>query len=123
MSYYIHSIPGRLRVKTPLVKGSQENAKDVEGLLKFYQGVDKASANPLTGSVVVNYDSKVVSDESIINLLVDKGYFKPDRALTNDQYIHGAAFKAGHLVWNAVFGSFVGLALEGTSLSFLSVLV
>ena len=123
MSYYIHSIPGRLRVKTPLVKGNQEKARDVEGLLNCCQGVDKASANPLTGSIVVNYDSTAVNDRSIINLLEDNGYFKSDRALTNDQYIHGAASKAGHLVWNAVFGSFVGLALEGTPLSFLSVLV
>jgi copper chaperone CopZ len=123
MSYYIHSVTGRLRVKTPLVKGNQEKAKDVEGLLNCCQGVDKASANPLTGSIVVNYDSTAVNGRSIINILEDSGYFKSDEALTNDQYIHGAASKAGHLVWNAVFGSFVGMALEGTPLSFLSVLV
>ncbi len=123
MGYYIHSVPGRLRVKTPQIKGNQENARDVEGLLKCFQGVDKASANTLTGSIVVNYDSKAVSDRSIIDLLEDKGYFKSDKALTNDQYIHGAASKAGKLVWDAVFGSFVGSALEGTPLSILSVLV
>ncbi|MGC1404889.1 MAG: HMA2 domain-containing protein [Thermodesulfobacteriota bacterium] len=123
MSYYIHSVPGRLRVKTPLVKGNQVKARDVEGLLHCCQGVDKASANPLTGSIVVNYDSTAVNGRSIINILEDNGYFKSDKALTNDQYIHGAASKAGHLVWNAVFGSFVGMALEGTPLSFLSVLV
>ncbi|MFH0789134.1 MAG: hypothetical protein V2B13_16170 [Pseudomonadota bacterium] len=123
MSYYIHSIPGRLRVKTPLVKGNQEKARDVEDLLSCCQGVDKASANPLTGSIVVNYDSKAVSDRSLIDLLEDKGYFRSDKALTNDEYIHGAASKAGQLVWDAVFGSVIGLALEGTPLSFLSVLV
>lgn len=123
MGYYIHSVPGRLRVKTPQIKGNQENARDVEGLLKCFQGVDKASANTLTGSIVVNYDSKAVSDRSIIDLLEDKGYFKSDKALTNDQYIHGAASKAGKLVWDGVFGSFVGSALEGTPLSILSVLV
>ena len=123
MGYYIHSIPGRLRVKTPLVKGNQEKAKDVEGLLNCCQGVDKVSAYPITGSIVVNYDSKAVSARSIINLLEDKGYFKSDRALTYDQYIHSAVSKVGHLVWDAVFGSFVGQALEGTPLSFLSVLV
>ena len=78
MSYYIHSIPGRLRVKTPLVKGNQEKARDVEGLLNCFQGVDKASANPLTGSIVVNYDSTAVNDRSIIDLLEDKGYFKSE---------------------------------------------
>ena len=123
MSYYIHSVPGRLRVKTPLVKGNQEKARDVEGLLGCFHGVAKASANPLTGSIVVNYDSTAVNGRSIINILEDNGYFKSDKALTNEQYIHDAASKAGHLVWNAVFGSFVGMALEGTPLSFLSVLV
>ncbi len=123
MSYYIHSIPGRLRVKTPLVKGNQEKAKDVEGLLNCCQGVEKTKANPLTGSIVVNYDHKTVSERSIINVLENTGYFKKDQAQTNDQYIHGAASKAGKLVWDALFGSFVGLALEGTPLSVLSVLV
>jgi glutaminase len=123
MSYYIHSIPGRLRVKTPMVKGNQEKAKDVEGLLNCCQGVEKTSANTLTGSIMVIYDHKSLSERSIINLLEKSGYFKADQAQTNDQYIHGAASKAGKLVWDAVFGSFVGRALEGTPLSLLSVLV
>jgi hypothetical protein len=72
---------------------------------------------------VVHYDHKTVSERSLINVLENGGYFKSDQALTNDQYIHGAASKVGHLVWNAMFGSFVGSALEGTPLSILSVLV
>jgi hypothetical protein len=123
MSYYIHSIPGRLRIKTPLVKGNQDKASDVECLLNRYAGVTKTSSNTLTGSIVVNYDHKTVSERSILNLLENTGYFKADQAQTNDQYIHGAASKAGKLVWDAVFGSFIGMALEGTPLSVLSVLV
>ena len=123
MSYYIHSIPGRLRIKTPLVKGSQDKASDVECLLNRHAGVTKTSVNPLTGSVVVNYDHKTVSERSLINVLENSGYFKSDKALTNDQYIHGAASRVGKLLWDAVFGSFVSSALEGTPLSLLSVLV
>ncbi len=55
--------------------------------------------------------------------LENSSYFKVDKAQTNDQYINGVTSKIGHLVWDAVFGSFVGLALEGTPLSILSVLV
>jgi hypothetical protein len=106
-----------------MVKGNQEKAKDVEGLLNCCQGVEKTSANTLTGSVVVNYDHKSLSERSIIDLLENTGYFKADKAQTHDQYIHSAASKAGKWVWDAVFGSFVGLALEGTPLSVLSVLV
>lgn len=123
MSYYIHSVPGRLRIKTPWIKGNRERGFDVECLLNGCVGVTRTSANPLTGSIVVHYDQKTISERSLINLLEKTGYFKSDKALTNDQYIHGAASKAGRLVWDAVFGSFVGSALEGTPLSILSVLV
>ncbi len=119
----MHSIPGRLRIKSPLVKGNQEKASDVEFLLNRSAGVTKTSVNPLTGSVVVNYDHKTVSEQSIINLLENAGYFKTDKAMTNDQYIHSAASRVGKLLWDAVIGSFVGLALEGTPLSILSILV
>jgi hypothetical protein len=123
MGYYMHSVPGRLRIKTPQVKGNDDKAKDIESLLLCHQGVNKVSANALTGSIVVHYDVKTVSDKRLIDALEHNGYFKADKALTNDEYIHGAASKAGKLVWDAVFGSFVGMALEGTPLSFLSVLV
>jgi hypothetical protein len=123
MGYYMHSVPGRLRIKTPQVKGNEEKAKDIESLLFCSRGVEKVSVNALTGSVVVHYDVKAVKDKCLIDLLEQNGYFKADKAITNDEYIHGAASKAGKLVWDAVFGSFVGMALEGTPLSFLSVIV
>jgi len=123
MSYYIHSIPGRLRVKTPWLKGMPERGSDLECLLKSCKGVTKTSTNPLTGSLVVHYDHKTVGEQSLIKILENSGYFQADQAMTHDQYIHGAASKAGKLVWNAVFGSFVGLALEGTPLAPLSILV
>ncbi len=106
MSYYIHSLPGRLRIKTPLVKENQEKASEVESLLNRQAGVTKTSVNPLTGSVVVNYDQKTVSERSIMNLLENTRYFEADKAQTIDQYINGVASKVGHLVWNAVLGSF-----------------
>jgi len=123
MSYYMHSVPGRLRVKTPEVKGNQDKARDVECLLNGCQGVNEVSVNPLTGSIVVNYDRRAVTDRTLVSMLETNGYFKADKALTNDEYIHGAASKAGKVVWNALLGSFVGMALEETPLSFLSVLV
>jgi copper chaperone CopZ len=123
MEYYIHKTPGRLRIRTPWIKGSQARTSEVEGLLKRCDGVINTSANPLTGSIVVNYDRKVVSEQTLIGLLEESGYFKSDKALTNDKYIHGAASKAGKLVWDAVFGSLIGSALEGTPLSILAVLV
>ncbi len=76
MNYFIHSIPGRLRIKTPLVKGNQEKASDVESLLNQHAGVTKTSANTLTGSIVVNYDHKTVHERSIITVLENSGYFK-----------------------------------------------
>ncbi len=39
MSYYIHGVTGRLRVKTPVVRGSQYKAEEVQQLLKTIRGI------------------------------------------------------------------------------------
>jgi copper chaperone CopZ len=123
LEYYIHSVPGRLRIKSPALKRNQAGTKQVEVLLRGFAGVTRTSTNPLTGSIVVNYDQSSINQKEVIDLLEKAGHFRPEKALTNDEYIHDAASRAGKLVWDAVFGSFVGAALEGTPLAMLSVLV
>ncbi len=123
MSYYVHQVPGRLRIKSPSIKNNQTEAVVVENLLKDMEGIKSTSVSTLTGSVVVNDDSRMVSDQMIISRLTDLGHFKPAQAKTNDEYIQGAFSTAGEIVWKAFFGSFVDVALAGTPISFVSVLM
>ena len=86
-------------------------------------GIATVDINLTTGSLLVNYNPKMANHKDIISILQRKGYFDTSRAETNDQYIHGAAAKAGHLVSKAVFGAVVEKALEGSALSLLAVLL
>ena len=113
MSYYVHQVPGRLRIKSPSIKGNQKEAVVVEDLLQQMDGIKSTAVNTLTGSVVVNYDSRMVTDHTIIARLTDLGHFNPAQAKTNDEYIQGAFSTAGEIVWKAFFGSFVDVALAG----------
>jgi len=123
MSYYIHNIPGRLRVKTPLVKGSPNTAQDVQRLLEAIEGIDSTAANTLTGSVVINYNSKTVDSGRILDILQQKGYFDISKVKTNDVYMQDAVSKAGGIIGKALVGLFLEKAFEGSALSLLTVLI
>ena len=70
MSYYMHDIPGRLRIKTPLMKNNREVACAVESLLLAMGGVANVAINPTTGSCLVNYDPQKAKRDDILSALV-----------------------------------------------------
>ena len=123
MSYYMHNVPGRLRVKTPVIKGKELMAARIEGEISSIDGVTAVATNTVTGSIVINYDPISVTHKSIVSEMAKKGYFDYSKAVTNDQYVHEAAHKAGRAVSKAVFGVAVDLVFEGSALSLLSVLL
>lgn len=123
MSYYMHNVPGRLRVKSPLVRKNQDIADDIRKSLSTMQGIATVDINLTTGSILVNYNPKTIHHEDIVSLLQRKGYFDKSKALTNDQYIHRAASKAGDVVGRAIFGTFLETALEGSALSLITLLI
>jgi len=123
MSYYIHNVPRRLRIKRPSIKKNANVANELKMALSTMNGIATVDINLTTGSLLVNYNPKMASHKDIISLLQRKGYFDTTKAATNDQYIHSAASKAGHVVGKAVLGAFVQEALEGSALSLLAVLL
>lgn len=123
MSYYIHNVPGRLRIKTPVVKSSSQQAKAIQRILHSIPGVLSTIVNTLTGSIVINYDPEILNSEEILNTLNQQAYFDSSQAITNDQYIQDIIAKIGKVIWKAFFGTFVDKALEGSSLSFIKILI
>jgi len=123
LSYCVHNIPGRLRVKIPSIKGSPNTANDVEELLKAIDGIDSTAVNTLTGSVVVNYDIRIVDSEVVLNVLEQKGYFETPKVVTNDRYIEAAVSKAGSFVGKAVLEMLLAKAFEDSALSILAALI
>ena len=123
MNYYVHNIPGRLRVKTPMVKRNRASARHVEELMKQLRGINSTAVNTTTGSVVVLYDQEAISSDVILNTLENEGLFDSSKAGSCDQYINEAASKAGQFLGKILFGAFVENAFEGSALSYIAVFI
>lgn len=76
---YLHTIDGRLRIKSALLKGAPEKAREVKRRLKSREGVTEATVNPITGSVLVLYDPRCLSQRAILDTLQTLGCFETTR--------------------------------------------
>lgn len=123
MEYYVHDLPGRLRIRTPFVKRNPAMADAIRRLLETAAGVGSISINTVTGSIVIYYNPKEARSKKILSLLERAGYFDRSRAMTNDQYIYRATSTVGKTVWRALFGAAVETALEGSALSMIAILI
>ena len=72
----LHVLEGRLRLKIREVKGSPAEALAVEDRIQRLDGVHDVTANPLTGSVLVLYDSELTGVEEITDALRAWGYLR-----------------------------------------------
>ena len=66
MAARFHSVPGRLRVRLPRVKGNAANARAVEAILSKLNGVSHVEGRELTGSVVIHYDPKAITGGALL---------------------------------------------------------
>jgi copper chaperone CopZ len=73
VSVYLHVLDGRLRIKVPEVKGAPLKASKVTGALSKLRGVTYVQANPTTGSVLVLFESEIISPEQIVQALRQTG--------------------------------------------------
>jgi len=53
-------------VKIPTVKKRADAARGVASMLEAADGVHSASINPVTGSIIINYDPASISSEAIL---------------------------------------------------------
>ena len=123
MSYYVHNVQGRLRVKTPFIKKNLPTAQAIQRLVRRIHGVNTTTVNTLTGSAVILYDPKLVSSKEILEILNEAGYFDLSKAVTNDEYVYSAAAKTGGFIWRSLAGAFVEQALQGSAFSLIAVLI
>jgi Heavy metal associated domain 2 len=123
MSYYIHNVPGRLRIKSPLLRRNREVGDELRKTLSTIRGVATVDFNPTTGSLLINYNHKTTQHEDIVGLLERKGYFDRTRATTNEGYLHATAEKTGRVIGKVALGMAVEKALEGSALSLLALFI
>lgn len=77
VAQYMHHVPGRLRIKSPVLKRNEHEAKAVQKLLLDQQGILRSEVNTLTGSILILYDGSVVQVQWIVGLLKRQGYVAP----------------------------------------------
>jgi len=69
-----HHVPGRLRLRSAALKGNASASEQARHDLAQIRGVTAASANPMTASVLLEYDPSVLSAGREIDLLAAHGY-------------------------------------------------
>ena len=69
MVHAVHHVRGRLRVRNVDIKGSARDAARYSDVVRCLPGVYAATASALTGSVVIEYDARITSHETILQLL------------------------------------------------------
>lgn len=68
---YCHILGGRIRIKVRAVKGSHAMAGEMESQLANLNGVAHVKANPRTGSVLVLFDTQIVSHYQVFAVIND----------------------------------------------------
>src|SRR6266498_864372 len=88
MNYYYHEVPGRLRLKTPVLKGNPSLGIKIEDHLLRVGGIQTVKTSAITGSIIVNHDPKIISSGAITDIVAEQGYFDKKKAVTSDQYLN-----------------------------------
>jgi hypothetical protein len=87
MLEYVHFVPGRLRLKTTTLK-NQRRAAEAEAYVAAIPMVTAAVANPLTGSLTINFDRQQLSIAELWEKLRTLGYVsenRPEPAVDNPE--------------------------------------
>jgi len=121
--HYCHSIPGRLRVKIPLLKKNVPAAETFEKIVKRNQGVSSVSVNTVTGSAIVLYDYRATSPDELLAAMDGAGYLTRGKVISSDEYMRDAAVKAGEKVGKVILSVCLDQIFAGTSLSLITAIL
>jgi diketogulonate reductase-like aldo/keto reductase len=86
-------------------------------------GITDTVANVLTGSVVINYDPRIISSEDILSHLAGYRYIDKAKAISSQEYVERAISQASQTASRALLGLAVEKTFEGSSLALLAALI
>lgn len=126
MDYYIHHVPGRIRIKTPQLKYKSCRCHSARTILSGLPGVNEVKTNPTTGSLTLRYDNNIIKADTIIKHMRENGVV--NQAIKTAGNKNGPNFEsvindAGEKVGKVLFSWVVGKALEANGLSLLAALI
>ena len=104
MNYYIHDIPGRLRIESPVLKNNEANARSFEAFVRNIPGVTSVEMKVDIGSAIMHYDRSRMDHTKLIELLDKSGYFDHLRAKTLDDRIKEGVEEVADVAIKAAVG-------------------
>ncbi|MGD0283549.1 MAG: HMA2 domain-containing protein [Dissulfurispiraceae bacterium] len=104
---YIHNVPGRVRIKSDVLKRNPDSVDKIRKALSTIMGIGTVDINLTTGSILINYNPKVTNCEEISVFLKRGGFFDSSRAITNDEYLKEKVSKVMETLLMAVAGALV----------------
>jgi hypothetical protein len=132
-SIYCHSVPGRVRLKLPALKGAARRAERLVAAMRQLPGVSDAVANPTTGSLVLHFDPRQTSLEAFVQFLREQGEIprdvvlcgtpSPVAAAAREHPLATLAWTAGSALGREILKGALGHALRGTPWSLLLAVV
>jgi len=123
MGYYLHEIPGRMRIKIPALRRNSDGAEEIQALLEDFPGIISALVNPVTGSILVHHDPQIVESGEILAFLAREGYIDVGEAISGKQHIDSTLPDVGRAASKALVGFALDRLLQGSSLSILTALI
>ena len=117
--FYIHNVPGRLRIRSEILKKNRFACDSGRIVLSTIPGIGVVEINSVTGSILIQYNHKAVNYEDIIFLLERKGHFDRTMASTNNKGIQSGALPVVQTILKSLVGVLIGKALSDSPLSFL----
>ncbi len=117
MSYYVHHVPGRLRIKAARLRCVECQAK-LDRLLGALPGINSYSHSHRIGSVLVHYDPARLSADDILYQLYKAGCLDSAISASSTASASGNLVKqAGALFGSALFGTLLRKSVETSVLS------
>jgi len=113
MEYYIHYVPGRIRIQTPYLHENAGNAEQFERFVKGIEGVTAVETHTVTGSAIIHFDEKRINCEQVIGILEKNAYFSLAHAETSDEVIEHATEKVLGVAEKIIVDSLGGEPGEG----------
>ena len=74
MDYYMHVLPGRIRIRTSVLQRNDIKLFRINKFLKSIQGVVSIQENRRIGSVLVHYNQNRTSSQQILSQLKYSGH-------------------------------------------------
>jgi heavy metal translocating P-type ATPase len=111
----IHAIPGRVRLRIPVLKASRDLGSVLAQFLHQQEGIEKVRLSPLSESVIIQYDATIWNGPSLVKLV---RAFEPDpvvclRSAKDARPAHNVDEHQGHMIEAVLAGSALALSLIG----------